>query len=48
VPYDQQQFAALMPERAGLLDVSDDEQATLAHRIAAEVGAPDGLRGRFD
>ena len=37
VPYGRQQFAALMPERTGLLDVSDDEQAALARQIRAAV-----------
>ena len=35
VPYDQQQFGALMLERAGYLDMSDHEKRTLA----AELGA---------
>lgn len=33
VPHEQQQVGALMPERAGLLDVSDEEQALLAEQI---------------
>lgn len=35
VPYEEQQFAALMAERIGYLDITDEEQADLARRIAA-------------
>jgi diadenosine tetraphosphate (Ap4A) HIT family hydrolase len=35
VPYGQQQFGALMLERAGYLDVSDDDQRTLATELGA-------------
>jgi diadenosine tetraphosphate (Ap4A) HIT family hydrolase len=35
VPYERQQFAALMAERAGVLPVTDAEQAALAAEIAA-------------
>jgi histidine triad (HIT) family protein len=34
VPYDEQQFGALMLERAGYIDMSDDEK----HTLAAELG----------
>jgi diadenosine tetraphosphate (Ap4A) HIT family hydrolase len=43
VPYEQQQFAALMVESTGgYLDLGDDEQAELAERLRAELrdGAP--------
>jgi len=33
VPYERQQFTALMPERVGLLDATDEEQAALAALI---------------
>jgi diadenosine tetraphosphate (Ap4A) HIT family hydrolase len=35
VPYEEQQFAALMAEHIGYLDIADSEQADLARRIAA-------------
>jgi diadenosine tetraphosphate (Ap4A) HIT family hydrolase len=34
VPYEEQQFAALMLERAGALRIPEEEKATLAARIA--------------
>lgn len=39
VPYDQQQFTALMPERVGLLDATDNELASLAALIATALAA---------
>ena len=39
VPYDQQQFTALMPERVGLLDATDEEQAALAASIVTALAA---------
>ena len=39
VPYDEQQLAALMIERAGYLDVSDEEQTRLAEAIRRAVEA---------
>jgi diadenosine tetraphosphate (Ap4A) HIT family hydrolase len=33
VPYEQQQFNALMAETRGVLDLSDDDRRELAHRI---------------
>lgn len=41
VPFDQQQFAALDAERAGVLAMGDAEMADLARRIAAEIAFPD-------
>lgn len=41
VPYDQQQFAALMVERAGYLDLSEESQAALAQEIAAVLADSD-------
>ncbi len=38
VPYDAQQFAALMVERAGFLDLPGDEQARLARQIGESIG----------
>ena len=37
-PYDEQQFAALMWETAGALDVPEDEKAALAARIGRRMG----------
>lgn len=36
-PYEQQQFAALMLECAGALDIPDEEKAELAARIGRRV-----------
>jgi hypothetical protein len=41
VPYDQQQFGALMLERAGYLDMSDDEKRTLASELGAAMRSAD-------
>jgi diadenosine tetraphosphate (Ap4A) HIT family hydrolase len=41
VPYEQQQFAALMLERTGYLEMSNDEQAALAAEIGAVMTATD-------
>lgn len=37
IPYDEQQYAALMVETKGVLDLSGDEQAALAARIRAAI-----------
>jgi diadenosine tetraphosphate (Ap4A) HIT family hydrolase len=37
VPYEEQQFGALMLERAGALRISEEEKAALAARIAERV-----------
>lgn len=37
-PYDEQQFAAVMLETAGALDVPEDEKAALAARIGRRMG----------
>jgi diadenosine tetraphosphate (Ap4A) HIT family hydrolase len=37
VPYEQQQFHALMVEQRGVLDISHAEQADLARRLRAAV-----------
>jgi diadenosine tetraphosphate (Ap4A) HIT family hydrolase len=41
VPYEQQQFAALMLERSGYLDMSDDDQRALAAAIGAAMSTTD-------
>jgi diadenosine tetraphosphate (Ap4A) HIT family hydrolase len=41
VPYEQQQFAALMLERTGYLDMSSDEKGALAAEIRAVMSATD-------
>lgn len=38
VPYEEQQFAALMLESAGALDIPEEEKAALAERIANRIG----------
>lgn len=38
-PYEEQQFAAVMLEAAGALDMSEDEKASLAARIGRRMGA---------
>lgn len=38
VPYEEQQFAALMLETAGALDIPDEESASLAARIRGRIG----------
>jgi diadenosine tetraphosphate (Ap4A) HIT family hydrolase len=38
VPYEEQQFAALMMERAGALRIPEEEKAALAKRIAERIG----------
>ena len=38
VPFEQQQFAALDAERAGVLAMDDPELAELARRIAQAIG----------
>ena len=38
VPYEEQQFAALMLERAGALDLPEEEKADLAARIRGRMG----------
>jgi len=42
VPYDEQQFHALMTEAKGVLVLSDDEQRELAQRIRAAIAALGG------
>ncbi len=37
VPYEEQQFAALMLETAGALDIPEEEKAALAARIGGRV-----------
>ena len=37
-PYDEKQFAALMLETAGALDIPEDEKADLAARIGRRMG----------
>ena len=39
VPYGEQQFAALMRETAGALDIPEEEKAALAVRVRRRVGA---------
>jgi diadenosine tetraphosphate (Ap4A) HIT family hydrolase len=41
VPYEQQQFVALMLERTGYLDMSDDEKGALAAEIGAVMSTTD-------
>jgi diadenosine tetraphosphate (Ap4A) HIT family hydrolase len=41
VPYDQQQFGALMLERAGYLDISDEENRTLAAELGEAMRSAD-------
>ena len=41
VPYDQQQFGALMLERAGYLDMSDEENRTLAAELGEAMRSAD-------
>ncbi len=38
IPYEEQQFAAVMLESAGALDIPDDEKADLAARIGRRMG----------
>jgi hypothetical protein len=40
VPYDDQQFRALMAETQGVLAVTDGEQRQLAERISEALEAP--------
>jgi diadenosine tetraphosphate (Ap4A) HIT family hydrolase len=37
VPYDEQQFQALMLEERGVIDLTDDEMAHVAARIASAI-----------
>jgi hypothetical protein len=37
VPYEEQQFAALMLERAGALRIPEEEKAALAARIGRRI-----------
>jgi hypothetical protein len=37
-PYEDQQFAAVMLETAGALDIPEDEKAPLAARIGRRIG----------
>ena len=37
-PYEEQQFAAVMLETAGALDIPEDEKAALAARIDRRIG----------
>ena len=37
-PYEEQQFAAVMLEKAGALDIPEDEKASLAARIGSRMG----------
>lgn len=39
VPYEEQQFAALMLETAGALDIPEEEKASLAARVCRRMGA---------